>query len=67
MARCIATPVKPSRGVGADVNWFVLGIGFAYLAGAAYSALAGRWLWALLYALWAIGDFVIVVLEVRSA
>lgn len=48
------------------MNYFVLGIGIAYLVGAAYSALNGRWWWAVLYALWGVGDFVVVMLEMKS-
>lgn len=48
------------------MNWFVLTIGFAYVAGAIFSATKERWLWAALYFLWAIGDFIVVVLEVRG-
>ena len=48
------------------MNFFVLGIGIAYIVAAGYSALNGRRLWAMLYFLWGIGDFVVVVLEMKS-
>jgi hypothetical protein len=51
---------------GSSVNWFLFGIGVAYVGAALSSALRGRGLWAALFLLLAVADFILAILEANA-